>query len=306
MRSQRTDPRLAPRHSFQRLFKNSGLLLAGEGVSSVLSLISVAITTRTLGAEAFGVLVLVQTYVYLIDRLVNFQPWRGLIKYGAEALDARDMPRLTGLVKLGTLLGHFQCCTGVIVALLGAALFGRILGWDDRTVQLTLISRLGHRHQIGRDTDWCIAPVRRISARFFAIQNAAAALVKLIAIAVAAYLGADLFGFVIVWAATDALGFGILVIAGQVELYRKGLWHWWRVPIGEWRPFIRFTVWDQFIIDARHSSQTARCLHRRCGRFTRRSRHLQDFQAHRARIHPIGQSALSGNLPSIFRDGGAR
>lgn len=241
MRSKELIPDWLREHSFQRLFKNSGLLLAGEGVSSVLSLISVAITTRTLGAEAFGVLVLVQTYVYLIDRLVNFQPWQGLIKYGAEALDARDMPRLTGLVKLGTLLDIFSAVLGVIVALLGAALFGRILGWDDRTVQLTLIYA------------WVIAiklvgtptgVLRLFDAfHFFAIQNAATALVKLIAIAVAAYLGADLFGFVIVWAATDALGFGILVIAGQVELYRKGLWHWWRVPIGEWRPFIRFTVW---------------------------------------------------------------
>jgi O-antigen/teichoic acid export membrane protein len=177
----------------------------------------------------------------LIDRLVNFQAWQGLIKYGAEALDERDMPRLAGLIKLGTLLDVSSALLGVIVALLGAAIIGRIMNWDARTVQMTLIYAWVIAFKlVGTPT----GVLRLFDAfHFFAIQNAATALLKLIAIALAAYLGADLFVFIVVWAATDALGFLVLVIAGQIVLHSKGLWRWWRAPIGQWRPFMRFTIW---------------------------------------------------------------
>ena len=68
----------------KRLFKNSSILFSGNLWVSILGLASFALTAKALGTEQFGLLVLVTTYVLLIDKLVNFQAWRALIKFGSD------------------------------------------------------------------------------------------------------------------------------------------------------------------------------------------------------------------------------
>ena len=58
---------------FQSLLRNVGVLLGGDAVARLLLFASTVLTARALGAEQFGVLVLVQAYAQILGTVVNFQ-----------------------------------------------------------------------------------------------------------------------------------------------------------------------------------------------------------------------------------------
>jgi hypothetical protein len=118
---------------FRQLFKNVGVLVSGDAVSSLFGLGYLALTTRALGARQFGVLVLVQTFAALVDRLVNFQSWQGLIKYGAEALEQKRHDDFKGMIKLGTALDAAGAALGAIVGISVGYGCGHWFGWDQET-----------------------------------------------------------------------------------------------------------------------------------------------------------------------------
>ncbi len=75
---------------FRLLFKNAGTLLSGNMIAWILGLITFAITARILGPTQFGIFVLITTYVTIVDKILNFQSWQALIKYGAEVLEKKN------------------------------------------------------------------------------------------------------------------------------------------------------------------------------------------------------------------------
>ena len=113
--------------TFKRLFRNTGLLVGGDTVSAVLGVLTFAITARALGTEKLGMLILIDAYVRIVDKLVNFQSWQFMIKYGSDALAAKDPSGFKALVKLGTIVDSLTALLGcaIAIALAGLVEIGR-------------------------------------------------------------------------------------------------------------------------------------------------------------------------------------
>ncbi|MCG5484571.1 MAG: oligosaccharide flippase family protein, partial [Sinorhizobium meliloti] len=81
-------------------------LLTGNILSSVIGLIGFALTARALGPAGYGILALCFSYTRAVERIVSFQSWQPLIKYGAHSLaeNADDATELRALLKFGLLL----------------------------------------------------------------------------------------------------------------------------------------------------------------------------------------------------------
>lgn len=73
-----------------RVLRNAGLLLTGRVATGVLNLAILSIAARALGAQDFGLIVLVQTYVQTITAVATFQSWQAVIRYGALDLEKND------------------------------------------------------------------------------------------------------------------------------------------------------------------------------------------------------------------------
>lgn len=63
------------------LKKSFSILLGGTLVASVIGLLNTAIIARSLSPELFGIFAILISFTLIIDKLVNFQSWQGLIKY---------------------------------------------------------------------------------------------------------------------------------------------------------------------------------------------------------------------------------
>ncbi len=67
----------------RRLFTNMGWLLGGRGFNAVLSLVYLALATRTLGLDGFGQFAIIVALGQMVTGLANFQTWQFVVRWGA-------------------------------------------------------------------------------------------------------------------------------------------------------------------------------------------------------------------------------
>ncbi|MEP5938077.1 MAG: lipopolysaccharide biosynthesis protein [Erythrobacter sp.] len=67
----------------RRLFKNMGWLLGGRGFNAILSLVYLALATRTLGLDGFGHFAIIVALGQMVTGLANFQTWQFVVRWGA-------------------------------------------------------------------------------------------------------------------------------------------------------------------------------------------------------------------------------
>ena len=73
----------------ETIFRNLGWLLASRGINALLSLIYLALTTRTLGLEDFGYFTLIVVLAQALAGFVSFNGWQAVVRWGVEAGAAR-------------------------------------------------------------------------------------------------------------------------------------------------------------------------------------------------------------------------
>lgn len=75
---------------FARILANTAWLLGGKGVGALLSIVYLAIVTRTLGVADFGRFALILSAAQAIKTLVSFESWQIIVRYGQDHLKAAD------------------------------------------------------------------------------------------------------------------------------------------------------------------------------------------------------------------------
>lgn len=78
-----------------RVKKNTAKLLFSSSLSSGLNLLCVFLLSNLLGLEKFGYVILVFTFIEIIDSIVNLKSWKAFIKFGTECKN--DTAKLSSL-----------------------------------------------------------------------------------------------------------------------------------------------------------------------------------------------------------------
>ena len=115
---------------FRRLFVNAARLATANGIAAFVGLLATALTARALGPEGYGILALTFAYQLTIGKLVTFDAWQGVIKFGSEALERGDRQALRQLIKFGFCLDVGSAVVGTILAVVLAGPVVALLGWD--------------------------------------------------------------------------------------------------------------------------------------------------------------------------------
>lgn len=77
---------------WRKLAKNVTTVLVGNGGSSIINFFVTIIMVRVLGNTDYGIFLISLQYMNLVDGIVNFQSWVGVIKYGSEAIVEKMNP----------------------------------------------------------------------------------------------------------------------------------------------------------------------------------------------------------------------
>lgn len=182
---------------------NIAHLLTGNVLGSLLGLVAFALSARALGLEAYGQLALVLTFTRVVERIVSFQSWQPIIRYGASLTKPEQRDDLRAILKFGLLLdiGSALCAWMVALTLVFGAAW--LLGWSEETVQLLMLYSTVLLFQIsGMST-----AVLRMAGKFrlIAYGQLVTTLVRVALCWIGFMLGAGLIYFALVWGVTQVL-----------------------------------------------------------------------------------------------------
>ncbi len=207
---------------FRRLLLNAGKLLSANGIAAVLGVVGTILTARILGPENYGILALVLAYEGTVGRLVSFNAWQAIIKYGSEAIEDGNRDRLQQLIKFGFSLDASSAVVGTALAILLSGWVVALLGWDAAIRSLLILYSFLILFR------WSGTPIGilRLFDRFDLLSYTAviSMTVRLLGIIWCVWTGQGLYEFVLVYLITG--------IVGQLYLLCVSLWELQRQQIG--------------------------------------------------------------------------
>ena len=196
-------------------------LLAGNFFGSIIGLVSFALTARALGPLDYGVLALCFSFARAIERLISFQSWQPLIKYGAEAQQSGREDDLRSLLKFGLLLdiGAAQLGFAIAAALI---IFGApLIGFSAETKTVALLYCLVLPFQVsGMPT-----AVLRLHGKFSALAygQVLTSFARLALCVVGLWSSWGLLEFTLMWMSMQIVAALTMNILAFRELRRHGL-----------------------------------------------------------------------------------
>ena len=206
-----------------RIMANTGALLGGRVVNALLGLAYIALTARSLGAVAMGVLVLINAYAQFLGEVVKFQSWQTVLNYGATPLIENDRPRLQQVIRFALLLDLIGSVAGVALGVAGAYLFSPALGWPDDMAGPAALYALS----IFAMTSATAVGLLRLFDKFswLAGEQAVSSGVRLIGCAICYWIHAPIGGFLLAWALGSLASFLYLGCMALREMHRHDLLH---------------------------------------------------------------------------------
>lgn len=199
---------------FRRLFVNAGKLLSANVVAAVLGLAATVLTARALGPEQYGVLALVLVYELTIGKLVTFNAWQAVIKFGSEALAKKDVHGLRQLIKFGFCLDFGSAIVGTLLAMVLAGPVINLLGWSESLRPLLVLYSILILFSLAGTP----VGILRLFDRFDLLSYTAilSAMTRLAGVVWCLVTRQSLFGFVLVYLVTGIVG----------QLYQLGASLW--------------------------------------------------------------------------------
>lgn len=207
--------------AMRSILRNTSLLGISKGAAAIAGLAVLALAARDLGPAGVGFLLLVHSYAQAASTLTHFQSWQVIVRYGSRPLTEGDSEPFRRAVSFA--LG-LDLLTGIGGMLLAMALLPVLAEWFGIPAELRnavllyclLIPTMASGTAVG---------VLRGLDRFdlIAWQSPIDAYARLALVAGAYLLQADLYVYLVIWAATDFLGDLYLWTAAGRELSRRGL-----------------------------------------------------------------------------------
>jgi O-antigen/teichoic acid export membrane protein len=207
---------------FRRLFVNAGRLLTASGIAAFVGLLATALTARALGPEGYGILALTLAYQLTIGKLVTFDAWQAIIKFGSEALERGDRQALRQLIKFGFCLDIGSAVVGTVLAVALAGPVISLLGWDQSVRSLLVLYSL----LILFSFSGTPIGVLRLFDRFDLLSYAAIvnAVLRLVGVLWCLLVRHSLYDFVLVYLITGVVGqlYQIVVSLGVLRTQNMG------------------------------------------------------------------------------------
>jgi len=210
-----------------RILRNGGWLLGGKTVAAVLSIVYLALITRSLGPAGFGSFALIFSFAQVVTGLVSFQTWQIIIRYGTKYVLDEAHDRLAQLVWLCLAMDIAGFIVGILLAIGGAYLLAGHFGWDpDFRWQVILFSAT-----ILLAARATVIGILRVHDRYrdAALADTLVSVIRFFGVLLVIFIRPNIEGFLLVWALSEIITTLIMwiIIARSVKLPlgKQSLWH---------------------------------------------------------------------------------
>ena len=118
----------------KNLLKNLASAIIGDSGSSLINIIFTIIVIKVTGATGYGEFIIALTFVQVIDTLINLQSWKGIIKYGQDALVNKRPSAFLSYIKTGYTIDIITAIIGTVITFSLANLLGSLFQWSSNSI----------------------------------------------------------------------------------------------------------------------------------------------------------------------------
>ncbi|MDD5010547.1 MAG: oligosaccharide flippase family protein [Phycisphaerae bacterium] len=203
----------------KRMFKNASVIFSGSTIAGLMTLVGISLVARALGAEKLGIFAMIQSFVIIIDRLMNFQCWQAMIKFGADFLKQDKKEDFKSLIKFCIVLDFATALIGTILAASIIYFFGSWKGWQEQTIYAGLVFSFWILFNLNGTAIGLLRLFNKF--KFIAAAKAAASAIRLVLIIFAYLFSGGLTVFAIIWVLSIMLESALLLVVGWREAKTK-------------------------------------------------------------------------------------
>ncbi|WP_066874752.1 lipopolysaccharide biosynthesis protein [Clostridium mediterraneense] len=118
-----------------KLVKNFIVLLTGEGISSILSMLSVILIVKAIGLEGNGMILSIQAYCLLLTSIFGFKSFQALIKYISKEIQKENFEKVKNYIKQSYFLDIVAAVITMIVSFIFVNLYSKFMGWNNELLR---------------------------------------------------------------------------------------------------------------------------------------------------------------------------
>ncbi len=193
-------------------------IFSGQGFALGISLAASVLTARYLGPEHFGVIILAQTFAFVIDRLVNSQSWEALISFGSKCKTNKELEHIKKFCwQIDTITAAIGCVLAFVLWVNSAQYFG----FSPAVIAMSSIYPLVILFNItGAATGFL-----RLKHKFIplALLSVITGLIKLFVALYGIFLNKDIHFFIIGWVLADITSYLFLIIYSFFEMKKEDI-----------------------------------------------------------------------------------
>lgn len=179
-----------------RLINNFIVLLTGEGIVSVIGMLSLAIIVKTIGLEANGMILSIIAYCQLMNNVFGFKSYQALIRYITIYLEKKE----NNMVKKYIYQSYFLDIAAALLAAISGFIFLEIyasfMDWNNEIVYYCKIFLIAYFSQIQGTPVGVLRAFNKFN--FITYNNVIISIIKLIGYLLGFILGLRFKYFIIV------------------------------------------------------------------------------------------------------------
>ncbi|MBD3728536.1 MAG: lipopolysaccharide biosynthesis protein [Sphingomonadales bacterium] len=124
------------RDGLRNILRNLAWLLGGKGFAAVISLVYIAILSRSLGVKDFGHFSLIFGTAQALVAIASFQTWQTLVRFGAKPVTEKNWPQFGRLTWLCGAIDVSGAVVGCVIAFVVFYGFGHTLQLNPRYIDM--------------------------------------------------------------------------------------------------------------------------------------------------------------------------
>jgi len=238
-----------------RVLKNLAVVLRGQGIAAILTLLATVLMAKALPVAEFGLVILLHTYVLAVRGFLNFRTYEAIVRFGVPLHENGEKEGLKQLFLTTTLIDLASAVVATLVGVSAASFSGGLLHWDEQMVMLASVYSLVILTSVSNTPNGILRLYDRFDAlSIFYIVGPA---VRIIGVALAWASDADMTVYIAIWAAAFVVENSWLFIRGHMELkkhlhgpfwkdmnWRGGDWNEIHQTLQEFRHFMAVLYWQ--------------------------------------------------------------
>lgn len=225
-----------------RLVNNFIVLLTGEGIVSVMGMISLALIVKTVGLEANGMILSIIAYCQLMNNIFGFKSYQALIRYITIYLEKKEKNMVKKYIYQSYFLDIVAALVATISGFIFLELYAMFMSWNNEIIYRAKIFLIAYFFQIQGTPVGVLRVFNKFN--FITYNNVAISVIKLIGYLIGAILGLGFNYFLIVELILIIAPNIILNIFAIVILKKNSLHNFYKEKFKIEKEFFKFNFYS--------------------------------------------------------------